>query len=587
MKRLLVPLFLLLLQQLLLAQVMPTQHGFYFQGIARETNGTPVANAAVSISISITTDSIPNVIYAETHKTTTDAFGLFKVVVGMGSASKGTFYNISWESPRFLVVGIDTKGGTNYVTIGATQILPVPTAKYAEKAGNTQWYPTKSTGIFTPHFLVGIGNVEPLATLDVSKTMGSEATTAFRGTKNASQFNYSIDENTFIRGGKDGAIVSINDGNIGNVHLVSGGGKVGVGMGSPQGTLDVFKGTNVAAGLFRGSSYPSRFAYSTTEDTYIRGGKDGGKVVINDLGIGDVLLAPDGRNVGIAIGTNAPTATFDVGRGTGADGTAIFRGTKHVSHFNYSTNETTYIRGGKDGSSVVINDNNIGNVYLSPNGGNVQIGTDTIPLLGRGALNVGVGGINVQANSMYGMWGIIRTGLTVHDRGDAYAASISSAKGMGLVVSGARTAISTTGDVSVSGNIYHTGSVLNSSDKRYKRDITGLTSSLSKTLQLKGVNYYYKSEAFSQKKFSERLQIGFIAQEVRKIVPELVLEDQEGYLSVDYSKLTPLLVEAIKEQQVLIQQLKNENSFVHQRLAAIEAQLAKKTVGSDHSASIR
>jgi hypothetical protein len=65
----------------------------------------------------------------------------------------------------------------------------------------------------------------------------------------------------------------------------------------------------------------------------------------------------------VGIGTPTPTATLDVARGiVGNDGTAIFRGTNHVSHFNYATDEDTYIRGGKDGSKVIINDGALGNV---------------------------------------------------------------------------------------------------------------------------------------------------------------------------------------------------------------------------------
>lgn len=58
----------------------------------------------------------------------------------------------------------------------------------------------------------------------------------------------------------------------------------------------------------------------------------------------------------VGIGVNPPLANLDVARGNSALGTAIFRGTNNVSHFNYSTNEDTYIRGGKPQSKVFIND---------------------------------------------------------------------------------------------------------------------------------------------------------------------------------------------------------------------------------------
>ncbi len=73
----------------------------------------------------------------------------------------------------------------------------------------------------------------------------------------------------------------------------------------------------------------------------------------------------------VGIGIPAPLASLEVARGTGNSGTAMFRGTTYHSHFNFSTNEDTYIRGGKDGANVVIND------YAGL--GNVGIGT-AVPL---------------------------------------------------------------------------------------------------------------------------------------------------------------------------------------------------------------
>jgi hypothetical protein len=70
-----------------------------------------------------------------------------------------------------------------------------------------------------------------------------------------------------------------------------------------------------------------------------------------------------GGNVGI--GTNNPTASIYVTRGTGVDGTAAFSGSAHTTHFNYSTDEDTFIRGGKNGADVLINDAaGLGNVGI-------------------------------------------------------------------------------------------------------------------------------------------------------------------------------------------------------------------------------
>lgn len=76
----------------------------------------------------------------------------------------------------------------------------------------------------------------------------------------------------------------------------------------------------------------------------------------------NLYLNPLGGNVGIRV--SAASASLTVARGTGLDGTAMFGGTTHASHFNYSTAEDTYIRGGKNGSKVIINDGSLGAVVI-------------------------------------------------------------------------------------------------------------------------------------------------------------------------------------------------------------------------------
>jgi hypothetical protein len=105
-------------------------------------------------------------------------------------------------------------------------------------------------------------------------------------------------------------------------------------------------------------------------------------------------------------------------------------------------------------------------------------------------------------------------------------------------------------------NTIVTGAITGCSDIRYKKQVKPLTNSLANILKLQGVNYLWKTEEFPAKNFSKSNQLGLIAQEVEKIYPELVLTDNDGYKSVDYGKLTPVLVEAIKDQQKQIDDLK-------------------------------
>ncbi|MFA5929114.1 MAG: tail fiber domain-containing protein, partial [Candidatus Margulisiibacteriota bacterium] len=71
---------------------------------------------------------------------------------------------------------------------------------------------------------------------------------------------------------------------------------------------------------------------------------------------------------------------------------------------------------------------------------------------------------------------------------------------------------------------------------------------------------YWRTSEFPKHGFSKEKQIGFIAQEVEKVLPELVATDKEGNKLLSYEKLTPVLVEAIKELNRNIVSLQAENN---------------------------
>jgi len=92
------------------------------------------------------------------------------------------------------------------------------------------------------------------------------------------------------------------------------------------------------------------------------------------------------------------------------------------------------------------------------------------------------------------------------------------------------------------------------SDIRYKKDIHPLKSSLEKVLELRGVTYEWDKDKVHGAGFKEGRQIGLIAQEVEKVLPELVHTDSNGYKTLSYDKLGPVLIEAMKEQQKEIEE---------------------------------
>lgn len=99
------------------------------------------------------------------------------------------------------------------------------------------------------------------------------------------------------------------------------------------------------------------------------------------------------------------------------------------------------------------------------------------------------------------------------------------------------------------------GGITLCSDIRYKKDFAPIHESLSIINSLNGYYHYWKDEDFPEWEFGTDREIGFKAQEVQAVLPELVTEMEDGMLGVDYSKVVPVLVEAIKAQQKLIDDL--------------------------------
>lgn len=116
-----------------------------------------------------------------------------------------------------------------------------------------------------------------------------------------------------------------------------------------------------------------------------------------------------------------------------------------------------------------------------------------------------------------------------------------------------------TTNAEVSGDLRVTGEVTAYfSDERLKKDITPITGALDKVLAISG--YTYKSNEKAEQLGVGRVdnQIGLLAQEVEAVMPELVTDSAiEGYKTVRYDKLVSVLVNAVKEQQQMIDELKN------------------------------
>jgi len=89
-----------------------------------------------------------------------------------------------------------------------------------------------------------------------------------------------------------------------------------------------------------------------------------------------------------------------------------------------------------------------------------------------------------------------------------------------------------------------------SSDERLKENIIQINNAVEIIENLEGVSFNWKEGG--------EKSIGLIAQNVEKVLPELVLTDNDGYKSIQYANLVAVLIEAVKEQQKEIDELKNQ-----------------------------
>jgi len=115
--------------------------------------------------------------------------------------------------------------------------------------------------------------------------------------------------------------------------------------------------------------------------------------------------------------------------------------------------------------------------------------------------------------------------------------------------------VDNSGNMVVLGNITAYGSP---SDERFKTNINPLAGALETIKQLQGVTFEWKEDTDSFKITSLKEDIGFIAQQVQKVLPSIVREDDKGYLGLRERAIIPLLVEAIKELNAKIDKLEGK-----------------------------
>ncbi len=150
-------------------------HSFRYQTVVRNNAGELLSNQPVGIRISILSDSPTGlVVFSETYTLITSSVGLINLSVGTGVAENGSIEDIQWGTGSYYMrIDVDKDGGNNYEFMGTSQLLSVPYALYAEKAGNggnsesESYWQKKDNSLFYNYGNIGIGTDQPQNALSI------------------------------------------------------------------------------------------------------------------------------------------------------------------------------------------------------------------------------------------------------------------------------------------------------------------------------------------------------------------------------------------------------------------------------------
>ena len=281
-----------------------------------------------------------------------------------------------------------------------------------------------------------------------------------------------------------------------------------------------------------------------TGDSSISIGKENWAEGASTIAIGEKAHAAGGGSVAmgkesIAWGTTNFTAGYqtvagdiNATQGTAGSATAIGHGTFAQGRSSFAANKYTTANNQASAS--------LGIGTTSDNFGMLAVGVNNA---------VGIGDTTVDPND-YGGYYYADGSYTGSTPGVAFVV------GNGDIDSGTGGAGSNPSNafiVNYDGSAILAGDLTVNSDLRLKANVTSLGNTLSRLLLIDGKRYTLKTDESVEK-------IGLLAQDIQKIFPELVNEsgDEQGILSINYQGLVPILINAIKEQQKELKELKEE-----------------------------
>ncbi|NML68205.1 hypothetical protein HHL23_00050 [Chryseobacterium sp. RP-3-3] len=234
-------------------------------------------------------------------------------------------------------------------------------------------------------------------------------------------------------------------------------------------------------------------------------------------------------------------------------------GTTPIATAKLSVNGNTGVTSNGTGGTTVTTSNTANMALRLENSGNGQaVIQHLLAKDASGTTKEAIMGINPTVNTN-GIFLLSRTGSN-----DLVMDLVNGNFGMG-------TTPTATAKLNVAGNIVASGTIT-PSDIRIKKDIVDNTYGLKEILNLRTINYKYKDEKLSKDK-----KIGFIAQEVKAAMPELVNvdDDEMKTLGVNYAEMTVVLTKAVQQQQETLKKQEEMLKRQQEQINSLKTQIKK------------
>ena len=397
-------------------------------------------------------------------------------------------------------------------------------------------------GTNSPDTIMEIRGADPVLTVRDSSTSSSDANSTLRlaesGASDALGVHYDIAlDNLDLKFGYS------NDGSAATERVrIDSSGRLGIGTSSPAESL------HTSGNIRLGDSAPAELYTNSSE---LRLGVD--KNDDNDTSnltfyVNNSEKARIDKDGFFGIGTTAPDLEFHVMRSSSS--ASYNYASRYVAAFERNGACDVGIRSNSANASALSfsdeDDADVGRISYVHSDNSLRFTVNTAE-----AMRIDSGG-----NALFN-----RTGQIGTHRISVNFASGSSEKGIGINSSdaGATTHMTFLVEASAKGSISTDGSTTTyntSSDARLK-DVTGEARGLEVVNKLNPVSYNWKETGISDE--------GLIAQELEGIVPNAIVQDDDGYYQMDYSKLVTHLVKAVQEQQEQIESLTSEIAILKEK----------------------